>query len=330
MLRNIPNKYTQASLLQEIDHLGFEGTYNFFYLPMDVHNRTNVGYAFINFVLLSDMAGFIEAFTDYKFRQHQSQKIARVSPAHVQGFLQNVCHFSNCAVTRSRNTQYRPIVVYHGQHRDLTEVLSELQALHHRQYPSAGCDRAIGPDVLAMLESAVNSSESPSPSLPSEVASTCSSLDPAAQEFVPSPYIAAAAAQAAPVSMKQMEPYDRCLVLPAPVPSALAPSDLPATTPVVLLPRAVATPCRNARPPRVEPKCLAVGGGPSAENAEPVPCFSQSSFSLDKTELEQAVSNWLKERRTLDNSSTEEGDACSRSSSASPRSDKCRIAAGER
>ena len=50
MLRNIPNRYSQVSLLEEIDQEGFKGTYDFFYLPMDTQNRTNVGYAFINFM----------------------------------------------------------------------------------------------------------------------------------------------------------------------------------------------------------------------------------------------------------------------------------------
>merc|ERR1719473_1307696 len=93
---------------------------------MDIHNRTNVGYAFINFMSPSNMQAFVDVFTDYKFKRHQSQKIARVSPAHIQGFLENVCHFSSCAVTRSRNSQYRPVVVYHGQLRDLAEILLEL------------------------------------------------------------------------------------------------------------------------------------------------------------------------------------------------------------
>lgn len=35
MLRNIPNKYTQRMLLTEVNSLGFEGQYDFFYLPID-------------------------------------------------------------------------------------------------------------------------------------------------------------------------------------------------------------------------------------------------------------------------------------------------------
>jgi len=173
MLRNIPNKYTQGSLLQEIDCTGFIGTYNFFYLPMDIHNRTNVGYAFINFASPGDMQAFFEAFTDYKFKRHQSQKIARVSPAHIQGFLENVCHFSSCAVTRSRNSQYRPIVAYHGQLRDLAEVLLELS--HSTALPSRHslAERVLAPEVLASLESGVFGTRANS------------GLNPAAAEFVP-------------------------------------------------------------------------------------------------------------------------------------------------
>lgn len=124
MLRNIPNRYTQASLLREIDAAGFAGTYDFFYLPMDTHNRTNVGYAFINFVAPSDMELFTKTFSGYNFKDHASQKIARVSPAHLQGFYENIQHFSNRAVAHARNSAYRPIVVVEGRHKDLCEVFA--------------------------------------------------------------------------------------------------------------------------------------------------------------------------------------------------------------
>lgn len=178
MLRNIPNKYTQASLLQEIDAMGFASRYNFFYLPMDVVNRTNVGYAFINFVTPSDMQAFFQHFTDYKFRRHQSQKIAKVSIAHNQGFLENVCHYSNCAVTRSRNNQYRPLVLHHGRLRDLAEILQEMT-------PSRSGDResrSLDTDVLRSLQLGCAVGSKPD-------AAASSGLNPDAAEFIPAPRV---------------------------------------------------------------------------------------------------------------------------------------------
>lgn len=136
MLRHIPNKYTQASLLHELNRMGFTGRYDFFYLPMDVHNRTNVGYAFINFLTPQDALRFSRTLTNYKFQQHSSQKIATVSPAHVQGLVKNLFHFSNRAVSQSRDIQYRPIVVRNGCYRDCCEVLAEmLGEAEQRQAP---------------------------------------------------------------------------------------------------------------------------------------------------------------------------------------------------
>jgi hypothetical protein len=38
MIRNIPNKYSQAAVLDEINEQ-FLGTFDFFYLPIDFKNR---------------------------------------------------------------------------------------------------------------------------------------------------------------------------------------------------------------------------------------------------------------------------------------------------
>mmetsp|Transcript_29530 Transcript_29530/g.68100 ORF Transcript_29530/g.68100 Transcript_29530/m.68100 type:complete len:423 (+) Transcript_29530:113-1381(+) len=127
MLRNIPNKYSQNSLMQEINDCGFRGTYNFFYLPMDVHNRSNVGYAFINFEVAEDAERFRQKFAEHRFARYHSHKIGTVSVAHMQGLHSNLRHFENRAVTQARNDQYRPVVLKGDKRLDFDAALEEAQ-----------------------------------------------------------------------------------------------------------------------------------------------------------------------------------------------------------
>ncbi|CAJ1355408.1 unnamed protein product [Effrenium voratum] len=125
MLRNIPNKFTQTSLLEEINAEGFTGLYDFFYLPMDVRNKTNVGYAFINFLEPASMTSFSEHFKDYQFKKHNSSKIASVNPAHVQGLARNVQQLTKKAVLHFNNGQYAPVVFKDGEQVDFEELAKE-------------------------------------------------------------------------------------------------------------------------------------------------------------------------------------------------------------
>ena len=108
MIKNIPNKFNQATLLAEIDDLGFAGKYDFFYMPMDLVNKCNVGYAFINFVSASDCAAFSLVLTDYRFRTFRSRKLGASVPAHIQGFDNNVRHFSKTRVMGWE--QFKPLI----------------------------------------------------------------------------------------------------------------------------------------------------------------------------------------------------------------------------
>ena len=77
MIRNIPNKYTQTMLLQEID-ASYRGAYDFFYLPIDFKNKCNVGYAFINFMDYRRIVPFFREFNAQRWKNFNSEKVRTV------------------------------------------------------------------------------------------------------------------------------------------------------------------------------------------------------------------------------------------------------------
>eukprot|EP01091_Cochliopodium_minus_P013490 TRINITY_DN4360_c0_g1_i1.p1 TRINITY_DN4360_c0_g1~~TRINITY_DN4360_c0_g1_i1.p1 ORF type:complete len:700 (-),score=194.47 TRINITY_DN4360_c0_g1_i1:176-2275(-) len=84
MVRNIPNKYTQALLLESID-LKHKGKYDFFYLPIDFGNKCNMGYAFINLTSPLEVVTFYEVWNDCRWSHFNSDKVCSISFARIQG-----------------------------------------------------------------------------------------------------------------------------------------------------------------------------------------------------------------------------------------------------
>ncbi|KAF4755316.1 hypothetical protein FOZ62_018198 [Perkinsus olseni] len=70
-LRNVPSRYTQGELMQEISFVGFEGKFDFFYLPLDRVSMANAGNCFINFTTAEDVSEFFDFFTTHPLRLHQ-------------------------------------------------------------------------------------------------------------------------------------------------------------------------------------------------------------------------------------------------------------------
>lgn len=100
MMRNLPNKYTQRMLLSEINQTGFLGTFDFMYLPIDPETNANRGYAFLNFITPSYAWMFKLTYEGRKMNRFNSNKVASVMRATLQGFDANYAHYSTARVNR--------------------------------------------------------------------------------------------------------------------------------------------------------------------------------------------------------------------------------------
>jgi len=100
MMRNLPNKYSQRMLLTEINEVGFLGTFDFLYLPIDPETAANRGYAFLNFIDQSFAWMFKLSYDGRKMCRFKSNKVVSVMPATLQGFDANYMHYSTARVSR--------------------------------------------------------------------------------------------------------------------------------------------------------------------------------------------------------------------------------------
>lgn len=108
MMRNLPNKYTQGMLLEEINAAGFSKAYDFLYLPIEPETRSNRGYAFINFRDARLSWNFKAHFDSRQMNHSNSHKSITVVPAALQGFDANYQHYSKCRASKSA-PEMRPL-----------------------------------------------------------------------------------------------------------------------------------------------------------------------------------------------------------------------------
>ncbi|KAI4343452.1 hypothetical protein L6164_010797 [Bauhinia variegata] len=108
MIKNIPNKYTSKMLLAAIDE-SHKGTYDFIYLPIDFKNKCNVGYAFINMTSPSLIIPFYQAFNGKKWEKFNSEKVASLAYARIQGKAALIAHFQNSSLM-NEDKRCRPIL----------------------------------------------------------------------------------------------------------------------------------------------------------------------------------------------------------------------------
>ncbi|XP_016189632.1 protein MEI2-like 4 isoform X2 [Arachis ipaensis] len=110
MIKNIPNKYTSKMLLAAIDER-CRGTYDFLYLPIDFKNKCNVGYAFINMIDAAQIIPFHQTFNGKKWEKFNSEKVASLAYARIQGKASLIAHFQNSSLM-NEDKRCRPILFH--------------------------------------------------------------------------------------------------------------------------------------------------------------------------------------------------------------------------
>lgn len=116
MLRNLPNSYTRQMLLELIDAEGFEGEYDFVYLPTDFTSHAGLGYTFVNLISPDVARRFWEHFDGFSKWALKSSKVCTPcwSMPH-QGLKPHIERYRNSPVMHeSVPDECKPLVFANG------------------------------------------------------------------------------------------------------------------------------------------------------------------------------------------------------------------------
>jgi len=108
MMKDIHYSYSQRKLLNEIEDAGFEGLYDFFFMPVDTKNYVNRGVAYLNFEALEDAERFYLYFNSKALKEDPSY-IVRIMPADIQGFETNAERYCKLFKKSIRGPHAKPI-----------------------------------------------------------------------------------------------------------------------------------------------------------------------------------------------------------------------------
>jgi len=111
MIRNLPHDLMQMDLLAALDKNGFEGTYDFLYMPANFGSGRGKGYAFVNFTLKATARRFVtEWHKGVRFGVGRDRGGLTISAAAVQGREANIKKWDVPRMRRVKNPNFRPLI----------------------------------------------------------------------------------------------------------------------------------------------------------------------------------------------------------------------------
>jgi hypothetical protein len=140
MLRNMPNNYTREMLLDLVDSMGFAGTYDFAYLPVDFKSQAGLGYAFVNFTSSTDALKCFETFEGFSDWTVPSEKICTVTwGSPYQGLEAHIERYQNSPVMHhSIPDEWKPVLLKQGVRFPFPPPTKQIKTPKVRQQPPKG------------------------------------------------------------------------------------------------------------------------------------------------------------------------------------------------
>eukprot|EP00420_Gonyaulax_spinifera_P017774 CAMPEP_0197909918 /NCGR_PEP_ID=MMETSP1439-20131203/69869_1 /TAXON_ID=66791 /ORGANISM="Gonyaulax spinifera, Strain CCMP409" /LENGTH=375 /DNA_ID=CAMNT_0043531531 /DNA_START=40 /DNA_END=1167 /DNA_ORIENTATION=- len=123
MFRRLPRSYTTEELVCELNSEGFEGMYDFLYVPWNKVRHANISYAFINFVSVEWTSRCFLRFSERPWSACASNKLCHVSPAHIQGLNANLLLYVTTNGLPWDSRSHLPLVFQGSQRVDLRSAV---------------------------------------------------------------------------------------------------------------------------------------------------------------------------------------------------------------
>jgi len=138
MIRNMPNNYTREMLLDLVDSMGFAGTYDFAYLPVDFQSQAGLGYAFINFISVAEAQLCFSRFEGFSTWEVPSEKVCTVTWSEpTQGLEAHIDRYRNSPVMHhSLPFDWQPVLFQQGVRVPFPPPTKPIKTPKVRQHPA--------------------------------------------------------------------------------------------------------------------------------------------------------------------------------------------------
>jgi hypothetical protein len=135
MMRNIPTSYTRANLVELLDQQGFQGTYDFVYLPVKIQTALSHGFAFINFTTTESTERFWQHFTGFSDWIVPSAKVCEVTWSETaQGIDEQIERYRDSPMMHeSVDDKFRPALFKDGQRIPFPAPTTKIKAPRHKR-----------------------------------------------------------------------------------------------------------------------------------------------------------------------------------------------------